>query len=98
MSLDATQSKRDIYRSEDTECRRSVVGDEPNPAYNILGAFGCGAFRNPPELVADVFREVTKEYEHCFEIIEYAVFHTEREEKNYQAFYHAFINDISAGP
>lgn len=24
----------------------------------ILGAFGCGDFRNPPEIVARVFREV----------------------------------------
>lgn len=27
----------------------------------VLGAFGCGAFRNPPELVARAFREVLQE-------------------------------------
>jgi len=74
-----------------------VAAHEENEVL-MLGAFGCGAFRNPPELVADVFREVTKEYEHCFEIIEFAVFHTEREAKNFRAFYHAFMNDISAAP
>ena len=49
----------------------------------ILGAFGCGAFRNPPDVVADVFRQVTGEYRRQFETIEYAVFHTDRETENF---------------
>ncbi len=52
----------------------------------ILGAFGCGAFCNPPEMVAEVFAEFTEKYRKCFDVIEYAVFHTERETKNYIAF------------
>ena len=52
----------------------------------ILGAFGCGAFRNPPELVARVFRTVMQDYLCYFETIEYAVFHTEREMANFEAF------------
>ena len=57
----------------------------------ILGAFGCGAFRNPPELAAGVFREVTEEFRHCFQTVEYAVFHTETEIRNYEAFAQAFM-------
>lgn len=52
----------------------------------ILGAFGCGAFCNPPELVAEVFVELTEKYRECFDVIEYAVFHTEWETANYVAF------------
>ena len=52
----------------------------------ILGAFGCGAFCNPPELVAEVFHTVMQEYLHTFETIEYAVFHKEWETANYEAF------------
>lgn len=52
----------------------------------ILGAFGCGAFCNPPELVSEVFAEFTEKYRKYFDVIEYAVFHTERETKNYVAF------------
>lgn len=52
----------------------------------ILGAFGCGAFRNPPELVSEVFAEFTEKYRGCFDVIEYAVYHTERETANYKAF------------
>ena len=52
----------------------------------ILGAFGCGAFRNPPEIVAKVFHDVMQDYLCYFDAIEYAVFHTERERINYEAF------------
>lgn len=52
----------------------------------ILGAFGCGAFRNPPEIVAKVFHDVMQDYLRYFDAIEYAVFHTERELSNYEAF------------
>lgn len=52
----------------------------------ILGAFGCGAFRNPPEIVAKVFKRVMEEYRGYFEIIEYAVYHGERDVNNYISF------------
>lgn len=52
----------------------------------ILGAFGCGAFRNPPEIVAKVFNNVMQNYLCYFDTIEYAVYHTEREVVNYEAF------------
>ena len=52
----------------------------------ILGAFGCGAFRNPPEIVAKVFYNVMQDYLCYFDTIEYAVYHTEREFANYEAF------------
>ena len=52
----------------------------------ILGAFGCGAFCNPPELVAEVFGVFTEMHRECFDTVEYAVYHTEREKSNYEAF------------
>ena len=52
----------------------------------ILGAFGCGAFRNPPEIVAKLFNTVMQDYLCHFDTIEYAVLHTEREVANYDAF------------
>jgi len=52
----------------------------------ILGAFGCGAFRNPPEVVAKVFRDAMQDFLCKFDVIEYAVYHTDRELTNYEAF------------
>ena len=52
----------------------------------VLGAFGCGAFRNPPEVVAGVFAEYTEKYREYFDVIEYAVYHRPNEKENYEAF------------
>lgn len=55
----------------------------------ILGAFGCGAFRNPPRLVATAFKKLLAKYH--FETVEFAVF--DREEKpdnNFHTFERVF--------
>lgn len=41
----------------------------------ILGAFGCGAFKNPSDIVADAFHEVIIEnnYDKCFKEIVFAI-------------------------
>lgn len=52
----------------------------------ILGAFGCGAFCNPPEVVAKAFKAVQEKYASYFEMIEYAVFCGRYETENYQVF------------
>lgn len=52
----------------------------------ILGAFGCGAFRNPPEVVAKAFKTVQNRYEKYFDVIEYAVYCRDYETANYDVF------------
>ena len=52
----------------------------------ILGGFGCGAFRNPPELVAQVFNKVVNDFIYDFEVIEFPIFHKNKEVANYEAF------------
>lgn len=56
----------------------------------ILGAFGCGAFVNPPEVVSKAFKEVQSKYESYFEIIEYAIFCGGSETENYKSFAKTF--------
>ena len=56
----------------------------------ILGAFGCGAFCNPPEVVARAFKVVQEKYASYFETIEYAIFCGSHETQNYDAFCEAF--------
>lgn len=52
----------------------------------ILGAFGCGAFQNKPEVVALSAKNVIKDYLHAFKIIEYAVYCSPRDDRNYKVF------------
>ena len=56
----------------------------------ILGAFGCGAFCNPPAVVARAFKAVQEKYASYFETIEYAVFCSGYETQNYDAFREVF--------
>ena len=52
----------------------------------ILGAFGCGAFRNDPKVVACAAANVLPDYLKCFKVIEFAVFCRPGDTANYDAF------------
>lgn len=52
----------------------------------ILGAFGCGAFCNPPEVVAAAFRDVLPGFAYAFRTVEFAVYCPPRDDSNYRAF------------
>ena len=54
----------------------------------ILGAFGCGAFNNPPELVAECFRRqlVERGYGRYFRKVVFAIKRNQRGNDNLEAF------------
>ena len=52
----------------------------------ILGAFGCGAFRTPPAVVAQAMKTVVQEYRKKFETIEFAVYCSTQYDTNYRVF------------
>ena len=52
----------------------------------VLGAFGCGAFRNNPEVVALANKNIIKEYLYTFKNIEYAVYCGRGDDRNYRIF------------
>lgn len=53
--------------------------------YLILGAFGCGAFKNNPEVVAKAYKDVIKEYLHYFKVIDFAIIDG-KNSNNYEIF------------
>lgn len=58
----------------------------------ILGAFGCGAFKNDPKVVVRAMKNVVEKYKHCFKVIEFAVYCSPRDEENYHIFKETFDN------
>lgn len=52
----------------------------------ILGAFGCGAFENNPQVVAAAAANVIEDYLHAFRTIEYAIYCNTWDEHNFDAF------------
>ena len=52
----------------------------------VLGAFGCGAFRNPPAVVAQAYKKVLSEFEGYFKRVEFAVYCPSERPENYKTF------------
>ena len=59
----------------------------------ILGAFGCGAFKNNPEIVARAYREVLPNFMNSLQTVVFAIYCTERDLRNYTAF-HNELSDM----
>lgn len=65
--------------------------------YLVLGAFGCGAFRNDAHLVSDLFYRALKDFrfnelkaESCFNQIHFAVLSGRKTQRNFDEFYRNF--------
>lgn len=56
----------------------------------VLGAFGCGAFKNNPYIVAKAYKEALKDYINKFVEIEFAIYCKSYEDENYKAFKEVF--------
>lgn len=56
----------------------------------ILGAFGCGAFRNNPKVVARAYKDAVEHFRHAFKEIEFAVYCPPKDPTNYNEFMTAF--------
>lgn len=65
------------------------VAASNNAEVLILGAFGCGAFRNDPKAVANAYKDAIKLYRKKFETIEFAVY-CSNDMTNYNVFKEVF--------
>ena len=52
----------------------------------ILGAFGCGAFRNDPAVVAAAYQQALPQFLNHFKTVEFAVYCSPRDLRNYEEF------------
>ena len=61
----------------------------------ILGAFGCGAFHNPPLEVAALYKECLMLYKDHFDVIAFPIFYAGNGETNYANFREILLNNTS---
>lgn len=59
----------------------------------VLGAFGCGAFQNNPEVVARAYKIAIQEFPKVFKKIEFAVYCPVTDTENYKVFSKTFMED-----
>ena len=80
-------SDKELLQIHDKRLRRILdVAVSQGEEIVILGAFGCGAFMNKPDIVALAAKNVIKEYLRAFKIIEFAIYCNPRDDKNYKTF------------
>lgn len=59
----------------------------------VLGALGCGAFYNPPEEVANIFKILIEKYKKYFKYIGFAVLVVkDKDDNNFEAFKKIILN------
>jgi len=67
-----------------------TVAASKNVDILVLGAFGCGAFSNNPEVVSKAYKVALEQFDGVFEKVEFAIYCAEHETNNYIAFNKAF--------
>lgn len=81
----------ELYKAHLARARRILMLAARNrEEVLILGAFGCGAFRNPPAIVARAWKDALQEFSHQFRTVEFAVAGLSGDDANYRAFENEF--------
>lgn len=73
------------------ECFKRIIAQfntlkKLNIKHVVLGAHGCGAFLNPPEKVAEIYKKVIQDFIHDFHVISFAIFNAGYGPDNYSIF------------
>ena len=80
-------SNKELFAIQEKRLRRILdVAAMEEEEVIILGAFGCGAFMNSPEVVSLAAKNVIKDYMRAFKIIEFAIYCSPRDDSNYKIF------------
>ena len=85
-AFDAEKARRQIRAQLETLKRANV-------RHVVLGAFGCGAFRNPAERVAKIYREELTSYRTDLDVVAFAIFNAGYGPDNFTPFMAEF-NEI----
>ena len=78
---------KELLQIHETRMRRFCDVAKANGAeVLILGAFGCGAYMNPVNVVVQAMKNVVDDYLYDFRTIEFAVYCSPQDDQNYKVF------------
>jgi uncharacterized protein (TIGR02452 family) len=91
----AAADLRDSSAFSPTEMRKRIAAQldtlkDKNVRQVVLGAFGCGAFRNPAESVAEIYREQISQRQTDFSVIAFAIYSAGYGPNNFESFNRVF--------
>ena len=87
----ANISDEELFALHETRLRHMfTVVAHHNAEIFITGAFGCGAFQNNPEVVAQAFKKILPEFEGFFKEIVFAIYCRPQEMFNFETFKRVF--------
>ena len=78
----------DIHLSRARKILQSAISNDVEAL--VLGAFGCGVFKNNPNVVAQAYKKAISEYSKYFSVVEFAIYCKQYETENYDAFKNVF--------
>jgi len=95
----AAQDLRDGKQFDEEEARKRIAAQldtlrEKGVRYAVLGAFGCGAFLNPPKTIATLYKEEIDKRIDDFSLIVFAVFVSSLKDNNYGVFKRILENKV----
>lgn len=80
-------SPDELAQIHENRCRKILaVAQAQKVEVVILGAFGCGAFGNPPEIVAKGMIRAIQDFSNAFQTIEFAIYCPPYDQRNQIAF------------
>lgn len=79
-------------------CRILDIAASKNNSVIILGAFGCGAFRNEPHIVSEAMMNVIKHYQYVFKKIVFAIPSNGKSDSNHTIFKKAIFDHFIDRP
>ncbi|MDH3299902.1 MAG: DUF2263 domain-containing protein [Acidimicrobiia bacterium] len=98
----AAQDLRDGSTFDETETRRRIAAQldtltEAGVRHAVLSAFGCGAFANPPEPVAAIYRDELRVRRSDFDCVAFAIFHPGYGPDNHPVFHRILVGAVGQG-
>jgi hypothetical protein len=93
----SAQDLRGGHHFSEDEARRRISAQfntlkDHGVRHVVFGAFGCGAFKNPSDRVARIYREEILKHELAFSVIAFAIFHAGYGPNNFIPFQEALGN------